>query len=167
MDAGKGASTNNVRFLKTNSGKKGQGMPVVRNSQFYFREGFCWIDVNSIYLKARLKGVGVFDVLSMSLFTQTQIPDSYFVAMINSDLISMYVDNFINNTSHFQINDARQLPIIIPTLSAISESVKFVTTGISIKRDETSDISLESLQSEVDDFVMNIYNLHFLNAFRK
>ena len=34
-------SKDNVRFLKTNSGKKGEGMPVVRNSQFYFREGFC------------------------------------------------------------------------------------------------------------------------------
>ena len=29
-----------VRFLKTNSGKKGEGMPVVRNPQFYFREHF-------------------------------------------------------------------------------------------------------------------------------
>lgn len=29
-----------VRFLKTNSGKKGEGMPVVRNPQFYFMEGF-------------------------------------------------------------------------------------------------------------------------------
>ena len=29
-----------VRFLKTNSGKKGEGMPVVRNPQFYFREPF-------------------------------------------------------------------------------------------------------------------------------
>lgn len=30
---------NTVRFLKTNSGKKGEGMPVVRNPQFYFRDG--------------------------------------------------------------------------------------------------------------------------------
>ena len=104
-----------VRFLKTNSGKKGEGMPVVRNPQFYFREGFCWIDVNSTYLKARIKANGVFDVLSMSLFTMTPpLPDWYFVALINSEFISLYVDNFINNTSHFQINDARQLPIIIP-----------------------------------------------------
>jgi len=34
----------NVSFLKNNSGKKGQGMPVVRNPQFYFKEGFCWSD---------------------------------------------------------------------------------------------------------------------------
>lgn len=30
----------NRRFLKTNSGKKGEGMPVVRNPQFYFRDSF-------------------------------------------------------------------------------------------------------------------------------
>lgn len=71
-----------VRFLKTNSGKKGEGMPVVRNPQFYFREGFCWIDVNSTYLKARIKANGVFDVLSMSLFTMTNLPDWYYVALI-------------------------------------------------------------------------------------
>lgn len=101
-------------------------MPVVRNPQFYFREGFCWIDVNSTYLKDRIKGVGVFDVLSMSLFTQTQIPDSHFVAIINSELISLYVDNFINNTSHFQINDARQLPIVFPSDETLTKLVGIV-----------------------------------------
>ena len=121
-------SKENVQFLKTNSGKKGEGMPVVRNSQFYFREGFCWIDVNSTYLKSRIKTNGVFDVLSMSLFSMTELPDWYYVSLINSEFISSYVDNFINNTSHFQINDARQLPIIIPSdyelekLREISES---------------------------------------------
>ena len=60
-----------------------------------YREGFCWIDVNSTYLKDRLKGNGVFDVLSMTLFTMTQIPDWYYVSIINSELISLYVDNFI------------------------------------------------------------------------
>lgn len=40
----------------------------VENQRFEI-EGFCWIDVNSTYLKARIKANGVFDVLSMSLFT--------------------------------------------------------------------------------------------------
>ena len=39
MVDGKEESINRVQFLKTNSGKKGEGMPVVRNPQFYFREG--------------------------------------------------------------------------------------------------------------------------------
>jgi hypothetical protein len=40
MVDGKEESINSVRFLKTNSGKKGEGMPVVRNPQFYFRERY-------------------------------------------------------------------------------------------------------------------------------
>ena len=155
-------SKENVRFLKTNSGKKGQGMPVVRNPQFYFREGFCWIDVNSTYLKARLKGVGVFDVLSMSLFTQTQIPDSYFVAIINSELISLYVDNFINNTSHFQINDARQLPIVLPSDEALTKLVGIVNDACSIKariRGNSEIENLNSIQRSVDEYIRGLYQI--------
>ena len=48
-------SKENVQFLKTNSGKKGEGMPVVRNPQFYFREGLCWSDINTTFLKCRKK----------------------------------------------------------------------------------------------------------------
>ena len=65
--------------MKTNSGKKGEGMPVVRNPQFYFKEGFCWTDINSTFLKARIKDKGVFDVVSMTLFTQISLHDWYFV----------------------------------------------------------------------------------------
>lgn len=137
-------------------------MPVVRNPQFYFREGFCWIDVNSTYLKARLKGVGVFDVLSMSLFTQTQIADSYFVAIINSELISLYVDNFINNTSHFQINDARQLPIVIPSDEALSKLVGIVNDACSVKasiQGSSENVKLNLLQRSVDEYIRDLYQI--------
>ena len=83
-------------------------MPEVRNPQFNFKEGFCWTDINSTFLKARLKGKGIFDVVSMSLFSKIELPDWYFVTLTNTTFMSFYVDNFINNTSHFQINDARQ-----------------------------------------------------------
>ncbi|WP_232755725.1 Eco57I restriction-modification methylase domain-containing protein [Capnocytophaga sputigena] len=51
-------SKENVGFLKSNSGKKGEGMPVVRNPQFYFKEGFCWTNVlnpQARLLKTKLK----------------------------------------------------------------------------------------------------------------
>ena len=128
-------SKENVQFLKTNSGKKGEGMPVVRNPQFYFKEGFCWTDINSTFLKARLKTKGVFDVVSMSLFTQTGLPDWYFVCMINTDFMSLYVDNFINNTSHFQINDARQTPVVIPTDSDLQKLSDMFLKAQAIKKD--------------------------------
>lgn len=154
-------SKENVQFLKTNSGKKGEGMPVVRNPQFYFREGFCWIDVNSTYLKARLKGNGVFDVLSMSLFSMNQIPDWYYVSLINSELISLYVDNFVNNTSHFQINDARQLPIVIPNLKILNKIEQLCKEAICLKKDSfsslvdrtTAEEKLLALQRDLDYYV--------------
>ena len=149
-----------VRFLKTNSGKKGEGMPVVRNPQFYFREGFCWIDVNSTYLKARIKANGVFDVLSMSLFTMTSLPDWYYVTLINSEFISLYVDNFINNTSHFQINDARQLPIIIPQKETFESLQKIVTDCISLKKSATTDdFLMGEKQYELDRLVRLLYGV--------
>ena len=132
------------------------------NLQSSIIEGFCWIDVNSTYLKARLKGVGVFDVLSMSLFTQTQIPDSYFVAIINSELISLYVDNFINNTSHFQINDARQLPIVLPSDDALTKLVGIVNDACSIKariRGNSEIENLNSIQRSVDEYIRGLYQI--------
>ena len=153
--------------MKTNSGKKGAGMPVVRNPQFYFREGFCWIDVNSTYLKARVKANGVFDVLSMSLFTMTELPDWYYVSLINSEFVSLYVDNFINNTSHFQINDARQLPIIIPNVNELEKFQEISESSIAIKKanfssaipDNIAEKKLEKKQVELDQAVFKLYSI--------
>lgn len=142
-------------------------MPVVRNPQFYFREGFCWIDVNSTYLKARIKANGVFDVLSMSLFTMTELPDWYYVSLINSEFVSLYVDNFINNTSHFQINDARQLPIIIPNVNDLEKFQEISESSIAIKKANSSSAILDSIteeklekkQVELDQAVLKLYSI--------
>ena len=134
---------------------------------FYFREGFCWIDVNSTYLKARIKTNGVFDVLSMSLFTMTELPDWYYVSLINSEFISLYVDNFVNNTSHFQINDARQLPIIIPSPRELEIFKEISEASIAAKKAHfSSAISIEiaeeeliDKQSELDKAVLKLYSI--------
>ena len=154
-------SKENVHFLKTDPKARYQGYT------FYFREGFCWIDVNSTYLKARVKSNGVFDVLSMSLFTMTQIPDWYFVSLINAEFLSLYVDNFINNTSHFQINDARQLPIIIPEHETLRRIQKIPEESIAIKKacysseltNEDTEEKLSKLQKELDNLVFKLYQI--------
>lgn len=140
-------------------------MPVLRNPQYYFKEGFCWTDINSTFLKARLKTCGVFDVVSMSLFTMTQIPDWYFVCLINSKFMSLYVDNFINNTSHFQINDARQVPIIIPTEVQLSQFKMIFESADIVKRQQFSSKILEEkaveklnyIQEKLDTLVYKLY----------
>ena len=122
-------STENVHFLKTDPKARYQGYG------FFFKEGLCWTDINSTFLNACLKAKGVFDVVSMSLFTQTELPDWYYVCLINTDFMSLYVDNFINNTSHFQINDARQTPIVIPSESILKKLFGLFGEAQAIKKD--------------------------------
>lgn len=154
-------SKENVRFLKTNSGKKGEGMPVVRNPQFYFREGLCWSDINTTFLKCRKKEKSIHDVKSMSIFGVSDlVEEDYIITLINSTFISYYVDNFVNNTQTFQINDARQLPVIIPRKEENEQAVKFTTKAIQIKKGALSaNESLDTIQKEVDLYVEKLYHL--------
>ena len=161
MVDGKEESINSVQFLKTNSGKKGEGMPVVRNPQFYFREGLCWSDINTTFLKCRKKEKSIHDVKSMSIFgVFDSVEEDYIITLINSTFISYYVDNLVNNTQTFQINDARQLPVIIPRKEENEQAVKFVTKAIRIKKGAVLDNeSLDTIQKEVDLYVEKLYHL--------
>ena len=74
--------------------------------------------------------------------------------------MSQYVDNFVNNTQTFQINDARQLPIVIPQKEENEQAIKFVTKAIRIKKgDVLANESLETIQKEVDLYVEKLYHL--------
>ncbi|HAF07741.1 MAG: hypothetical protein XD76_0533 [candidate division TA06 bacterium 32_111] len=160
-------SRENVKFLKDNSGKKGQGMPVVRNPQFYFREGFCWTDV-SYDIRCRIKEKSVHDVLSMSLFSNMQqINNKYLICLLNSRFMSLYLNTFINTTVHFQINDARKLPIIIPTLTQLKEFEDIFNRAVSIQKqkfskqisEQKAEERLDEIQKELDEKVLELYGL--------
>lgn len=154
-------SKENVRFLKTDPKARYQGYG------FYFKEGFCWTDINSTYLKARLKGKGIFDVVSMSLFTKTSIPDWYYVFIINTSFMSLYVDNFINNTSHFQINDARQIPIIIPSEAILCQVKELFDYAFDLKKkqmqqqisNEVANQAIAKIEESVELLVSSIYQI--------
>ena len=160
MGGGKEESISSVHFLKTDPKARYQGYT------FFFREGFCWIDVNSTYLKARIKDKGVFDVLSMSLFTMTEIPDWYYVSLINSEFISLYVDNFINNTSHFQINDARQLPVIIPTQEELSDFQNISQKSIDSKRSKFLSPINSAMEEKKKEVLQSILNQKVLTLYQ-
>lgn len=94
----------------------------------------------------------------MSIFGLTnKVPEDYIIVLINSTLISYYVDNFVNNTQTFQINDARQLPIIIPTMQDIVIAHNIITEAIQIKKNYKFS-TLDELQKKVDTFIRNIYH---------
>jgi hypothetical protein len=160
-------SKETVNFFISNSGKKGKGMPVVRNKEFYFHEGFCWSDVSKI-IKCRLKGMSVHDVTSMSLFTLIPgIPNWFFVCILNSNFISEYVNSFINNTQHFQINDARQVPIIIPSPEQLNIFQQIFNEAYKIKIKQFSgelskyqaDQELKVVEERLDKYVLKYYDL--------
>ena len=101
----------------------------------------------------------------MSLFTTLNLPDWYYVCLINSHFISLYVDNFINNTSHFQINDARQLPVIIPSERQLNTFRDIFFTAEKIKKQQFSDEItpkeaeelLDKIQVQLDLTVCELY----------
>ena len=143
-------------------------MPVVRNPQFYFREGFCWSDINTTFLKCRLKSKSVNDVKSMSLYgLLIGAPEYYIVSLINSTFMSFYVDTFVNNTQTFQINDARQLPIIIPTRQQLQQVEKVFSKAYTIQKQVFSNIvsldnaqkQLQTLQNQIDILIEKIYRI--------
>ena len=160
-------SKENVQFLKTNSGKKGVGMPIVRNPQFNFKEGFCWNNVlnpKARLLKVKMKSASVNDVGSMSLSTLLEnIPNYYLVCVLNSDFIFDYYREFINCTVNIQINDIRQIPIIIPTKESLKIISKTFQKAIDLKKSVVSGISfeennaLEEIEKQINTFINTLY----------
>ena len=155
-------SKENVGFLKTDPKARYQGY------LFYFREGFCYSDINTTYLECRIKLKTINDVKSMSLYTLTKkIPTFYIVCLINSSFISWYVDDFVNNTQTFQINDARQLPIVIPSENQIKEFETIFNLAIEIKKnllnnsisEKKAEIQLTEIQQKLDKMVNTLYSI--------
>lgn len=81
--------------------------------------------------------------------------------------MSLYVDNFINNTSHFQINDARQTPIIIPDKKHIGELKYLFNNAQSIQKElfaqkitsATASVELQELQNVLEKTVRELYSI--------
>lgn len=151
---------NNTQTFQINDARQ---LPIIIPNETVIREiteGFCWTDINSTHLKSRLKAKGVYDVVTMTLFSQISIPDWFFVSLINTRFISEYVDAFINNTSHFQINDARQLPIIIPGKAMIERLNDLFNKSVSIKMDASSKANdLTEIEGEIEKQVLILYGI--------
>ena len=141
-------------------------MPVVRNPQYYFKEGFCWTNIlnpNARLLKAKLKQKTVNDVGSMSLSSIVEsAPNFYLVGLLNSELLFNYYREYINNTVNIQINDIRQLPIIIPNKTQLSEIKRLFNKLVKFKKEEfETDKNLETeikkLERLIDEIVDKSY----------
>jgi len=159
-----------VDWLKSHSGHSGAGMPVVRNPQFYFRNGFCWTNVlnpNSTYFKCRLKDTTVNDVGSMSLYDESGLGDKYFVLSLNSYLHFKVLREFFNNTVNIQMNDIRKLPIKIPSEKELKAFNKKFDDCMVIKKEYFAgeidraemNAQLRPIEAEIDEMVNKLYGI--------
>lgn len=152
----------NVQFLTEKSGKKGEGMPVVRNKDFYFKDGFCWNNVlnpNSKGIKTRIKGQTIHDVASMTLGTvKDSVPDYFLICLLNSTFIFYFLRVWINATVNIQINDARMIPIVVPTAEQLAAFKEHYDKAIAIKKGESNE-SLEKVENKIDSLVFDLYGI--------
>lgn len=104
----------------------------------------------------------------MSMYTLTNIvPKNCIISLINSTFISEYVNNFVNNTQTFQINDARQIPIIIPSKNQLEGFKVIFENAYRIKKEqfanniaeEKANKLLVSLQKNLDGLVKELYSV--------
>jgi len=155
-----------LQYLKTDQKARYQGY------MYYFKEGFCWtfiLNENSEYQKTRLKLASVNDVNAMALYPckYCQISTKYLVCLFNSFFIYSYKSKYINNTSSFQINDARQLPVIIPSKKELIMFEKLFDDAFEIKKNQysniiTSDVAelkLLEIQEKIDNLVLKLYKI--------
>jgi hypothetical protein len=161
-------SKDNVLFFKTNSGKKGEGMPVLRNLQYYFREGVCWSEIKTFYIRCRLKQKTINSNKSMSFYQTADItPDYFVICLLNSHLIATYVNYFINNTQTFGIDDARQVPIIIPPKELLAGFKNLFDDAVTTKKKQLSnklstekaENELSVIQKRLDQIVAELYGI--------
>lgn len=95
------------------------------------------------------------------------LPASYIISLLNSSFAASYVGSFINNTQTFGIDDARQLPIIIPNKRLSDEILKVVQNAIAIQKDSLPTTSnkreteerLSALQEQIDSMVSTLYGI--------
>lgn len=158
-------SIENVEKLKSDPKARWQGY------QFFFREGFCWINVlnpNAKGIKCRIKMKSINDVASMSLYSLTQnVSNKYFICLLNSNFIFEYLRTFINSSVNLQINDVRQLPIVIPDQEQLKVFEQIFNKAFQIKKDQfnqhtskkEADEKLYLIQKELDEKVYELYKL--------
>lgn len=78
-----------------------------------------------------------------------------------------YVNDFINNTQTFQINNARQLPIIIPTDDQLKSFKELFNNALSTKKQQFNnliserelEIQLSEIQKALDKMVNALYTI--------
>ena len=100
----------------------------------------------------------------MSFFSESEIiPEFYMVMLMNTKLISDYIDVFVNNTVHCTTGDAKLIPVMVPNKQTLKVFEKLFNSAVEIKKvtllsDEFEKQLLE-IQEKLDTMVTELYGI--------
>jgi hypothetical protein len=122
-------SNENVKYLKNASESRWHGV------EFFFQKGITWTrGANHTSVKARLQKECIFDINAMRLTPLLNSLDTEILLCIfNSDIFSFILKKFVAHTWMVQINDIKQMPIIIPTIEQRKEFEALAKWAIATK----------------------------------
>jgi hypothetical protein len=107
-----------------------------------------------------MKSASVNDVGSMSLCSLLEsVPNYYIVSLLNSNLLFDYYREYLNCTVNVQINDIRQIPLVIPTEEALKHIEGLFKKAYLNKKNNSNENSEELLIIE-RNLDMQVYNLY-------
>ena len=148
-------SKENVRFLKTDPKARFQG------STFFFKEGLCWSEIKTHYIRCRLKEKSINSNKSMAFYPCSNgVSINFIITLLNSSFAADYVNALINNTQTFGIDDARQLPIIIPNAIQMKDFEDIFQMAVTEKRTTNNEESLSAIQEALDMLTLKLYDLY-------
>lgn len=108
------------------------------------------------------------DVGSMSLIPiMAELSSKFIIGLLNSNLIFDYYREFVNCTVNIQINDIRQIPIVLPQREQLKVFELLVDKAISIKKSALEidseadyiDTNLLLVEKEIDKAVLSLYRI--------
>lgn len=96
-----------------------------------------------------------------------ELSSKFIIGLLNSNLIFDYYREFVNCTVNIQINDIRQIPIVVPQKVELKMFESLVDKAISIKKSaleidsETDciDTNLLLVENEIDNAVLLLYRI--------
>ena len=162
-------NSDSVSFLKEWDKARYQGV------EFYFKSGFSWNcingtrNTNSFRFKFIYPSVNDVQGMKLSLNPAAThlLSEKYVVCMNNSYLVNRLSEAFINFTVAFQINDTRQIPIIIPTKVQMKAFEKKYDQCFAIQEEyfageidkAEARSQLRPIEAEIDEMVNKLYGI--------
>lgn len=87
------------------------------------------------------------------------VPNYYIICLLNSNLLFDYYREYLNCTVNVQINDIRQIPLVIPTEEDLKHIERLFKEAYLHKKNNSNENSKELLIIE-RNLDLQVYNLY-------